>query len=246
MERILCSCRRYIRIARMTRAISSATTSRRKARSRQRFSRVCSIGIGTLTPSSSAAICLSLAQTLVAQASCLWGQQASRLLNLSVSSAASQTPDKMSGGPTGKMPCYCTSEPRDLTPGDHDVPPFHLGGQDMYAISPDGQEVACTSNIESEAGPALSKRPARTTKFSSCRLQVERLGKFPLVPAAMRRRSIRRMENTSPGARKPARASKPINGGCSCKIDNQEQRARSTKSFDELRRELRWTSNPTR
>src|SRR5207249_9105603 len=38
--------------------------------------------------------------------------------------------------------------PRDLTPGDHDVPPFHLGGQDMYAISPDGQEVAYTSNIE--------------------------------------------------------------------------------------------------
>ncbi|HEU0273030.1 MAG TPA: S9 family peptidase [Candidatus Udaeobacter sp.] len=38
--------------------------------------------------------------------------------------------------------------PRDLTPGDHDVPPFSLGGQDMYAISPDGQEVAYTSNIE--------------------------------------------------------------------------------------------------
>jgi dipeptidyl aminopeptidase/acylaminoacyl peptidase len=36
----------------------------------------------------------------------------------------------------------------DLTPGDHDVPPFHLGGQDMYAISPDGQEVAYTSNID--------------------------------------------------------------------------------------------------
>src|SRR6266403_6285373 len=31
---------------------------------------------------------------------------------------------------------------RDLTPGDHDVPPFHLGGQDMYTISPDGQELA--------------------------------------------------------------------------------------------------------
>ena len=45
--------------------------------------------------------------------------------------------------PTGKMP-----EPRDLTPGDHDVPPFHLGGQDMYAISPDGQELAYTSNID--------------------------------------------------------------------------------------------------
>lgn len=35
---------------------------------------------------------------------------------------------------------------KDLTPGDHDVPPFSLGGQDLYAISPDGQEVAFTSN----------------------------------------------------------------------------------------------------
>ncbi|MCU1332838.1 MAG: peptidase prolyl oligopeptidase active site region [Candidatus Angelobacter sp.] len=35
---------------------------------------------------------------------------------------------------------------RDLTPGDHDVPPFSLGGQDPYAVSPDGQEVAFTSN----------------------------------------------------------------------------------------------------
>jgi dipeptidyl aminopeptidase/acylaminoacyl peptidase len=39
-------------------------------------------------------------------------------------------------------------QPRDLTPGDHDVPPFSLGGQDMYTISPDGQEVAYTSNID--------------------------------------------------------------------------------------------------
>ncbi|HJT81866.1 MAG TPA: hypothetical protein VJ719_11765, partial [Chthoniobacterales bacterium] len=38
--------------------------------------------------------------------------------------------------------------PRDLTPGDHDVPPFNLGGQDMYAISPDGHELAYTSNID--------------------------------------------------------------------------------------------------
>jgi dipeptidyl aminopeptidase/acylaminoacyl peptidase len=38
--------------------------------------------------------------------------------------------------------------PRDLTPGDHDVPPFHLGGQDMYSISPDGKELAYTSNID--------------------------------------------------------------------------------------------------
>src|SRR5437588_1996634 len=40
------------------------------------------------------------------------------------------------------------NQPRDLTPGDHDVPPFHLGGQDMYSISPDGQELAYTSNID--------------------------------------------------------------------------------------------------
>ena len=37
---------------------------------------------------------------------------------------------------------------RDLTPGDHDVPPFSLGGQDLYTISPDGKEVAFTSNID--------------------------------------------------------------------------------------------------
>jgi dipeptidyl aminopeptidase/acylaminoacyl peptidase len=35
---------------------------------------------------------------------------------------------------------------RDLTPGDHDVPPFSLGGQDDYAFSPDGQEICYTSN----------------------------------------------------------------------------------------------------
>ena len=38
--------------------------------------------------------------------------------------------------------------PADITPGDHDVPPFILGGQDLYAIAPDGQEVAFTSNID--------------------------------------------------------------------------------------------------
>jgi hypothetical protein len=52
----------------------------------------------------------------------------------------------MPAGPTGQRPVL-HQEPRDLTPGDHDVPPFHLGGQDMYAISPDGREVAYTSNI---------------------------------------------------------------------------------------------------
>jgi dipeptidyl aminopeptidase/acylaminoacyl peptidase len=53
--------------------------------------------------------------------------------------------------PSGKTPdalrtAHATA--RDLTPGDHDVPPFNLGGQDMYAISPDGKEIAYTSNID--------------------------------------------------------------------------------------------------
>ena len=47
-----------------------------------------------------------------------------------------------------RLPLQKGAEPRDLTPGDHDVPPFSLGGQDMYAISPNGQEVAYTSNID--------------------------------------------------------------------------------------------------
>ena len=36
----------------------------------------------------------------------------------------------------------------DLTPGDHDVPPFSLGGQDQYAFSPDGKEIAYASNLD--------------------------------------------------------------------------------------------------
>jgi dipeptidyl aminopeptidase/acylaminoacyl peptidase len=38
--------------------------------------------------------------------------------------------------------------PLDLTPGDHDVPPFSLGGQDQYGFSPDGKEIAYASNID--------------------------------------------------------------------------------------------------
>ena len=37
---------------------------------------------------------------------------------------------------------------RDLTPGNFDVPPFSLGGQDQYVFSPDGEEVAYTSNTD--------------------------------------------------------------------------------------------------
>ncbi len=43
---------------------------------------------------------------------------------------------------------------RDLTPGPHDVPPFSLGGQDQYVFSPDGKEVAYTSNHDPV--PAIS------------------------------------------------------------------------------------------
>ncbi len=37
---------------------------------------------------------------------------------------------------------------RDLTPGNHDVPPFSLGGQDQYQFSPDSREIAFTSNLD--------------------------------------------------------------------------------------------------
>ncbi len=64
----------------------------------------------------------------------------------SAESDKAQTAENISAGRTGQSPVF--RQPRDLTPGDHDVPPFHLGGQDMYAISPDGQELAYTSNID--------------------------------------------------------------------------------------------------
>ena len=44
--------------------------------------------------------------------------------------------------------------PRDLTPGAHDVPPFSLGGPDDYDISPDGQEVCYSVNVD--PAPATS------------------------------------------------------------------------------------------
>ncbi len=62
----------------------------------------------------------------------------SHLFIVSASADASQLP------PGGQA----EGSPRDLTPGDHDVPPFSLGGQDDYAFSPDGQEIAYTSNVD--------------------------------------------------------------------------------------------------
>ena len=49
----------------------------------------------------------------------------------------------------GNGQAVCVEKPpRDLTPGAHDVPPFSLGGQDQYSFSPDGKEIAYTSNID--------------------------------------------------------------------------------------------------
>ena len=45
-------------------------------------------------------------------------------------------------------------EPRDLTPGPYEVPPFSLGGPDGYDISPDGFEVCFPMNASDS--PALS------------------------------------------------------------------------------------------
>jgi dipeptidyl aminopeptidase/acylaminoacyl peptidase len=44
------------------------------------------------------------------------------------------------------VPVDGSQPPRDLTPGDYDVPPFSLGGPDDYASSPDGREICYTSN----------------------------------------------------------------------------------------------------
>jgi dipeptidyl aminopeptidase/acylaminoacyl peptidase len=56
---------------------------------------------------------------------------------------ACDTPAQESGSRPAE-PCV----PRDLTAGDHDVPPFSLGGQDQYQFSPDGREVVFTSNLD--------------------------------------------------------------------------------------------------
>ena len=91
-------------------------------------------------------------------------------------------------GPGSQELAPPNQEPRDLTPGDHDVPPFSLGGQDMYAISPDGQEVAYTSNIDEVEATSTNNEifvvpisgPATAGK------------KISTSPGATRRRSIRR------------------------------------------------------
>jgi len=47
--------------------------------------------------------------------------------------------------------------PKDLTPGDRDVPPFSLEGGDDYTVSPDGNELCFVMNTDPE--PAMSTNP---------------------------------------------------------------------------------------
>jgi len=54
------------------------------------------------------------------------------------------------------VPADGSGPARDLTPGDHDVPPFNLGGQDYYAISPDSKEIAYTVNKELFTGTSTN------------------------------------------------------------------------------------------
>ena len=60
--------------------------------------------------------------------------------------ASAELPWPLNVGPGMVAAAVAPPAPRDLTPGDHDVPPFNLGGQDMYVFSPDGQEICYTSN----------------------------------------------------------------------------------------------------
>jgi hypothetical protein len=74
--------------------------------------------------------------------------------------------------------------------------------------------MAVESAVPSGKSPdALGQRTLRTAR------------KISTSPAVTPRRSIRRTENISPGVRKRAPASKPINGGSWFKIENQEKRA---------------------
>jgi dipeptidyl aminopeptidase/acylaminoacyl peptidase len=94
-----------------------------------------------------------------------------------------------------------TTAARDLTPGDHDVPPFHLGGQDMYAISPDGQELAYTSNIESEAGPAFAEATSTNDEIFVVPMNVGQVSNLPDSGSQVgNSRHNAKKISTSPGA----------------------------------------------
>jgi dipeptidyl aminopeptidase/acylaminoacyl peptidase len=166
------------------------------------------------------------------------------------SPAELQTPDKMSGGPTGKMPVL--QPPRDLTPGDHDVPPFNLGGQDMYAISPDGQELAYTSNIDEIEATSTNNEifvaPINVESASS------------RLPSSSQAGSLSHKISTSPGAdttplyspdgkylawRSQARAGFESDKWRLMVQDRQSGKTRETaKSFEGSVGAFSWTSHP--
>jgi dipeptidyl aminopeptidase/acylaminoacyl peptidase len=63
--------------------------------------------------------------------------------------------------------------PKDLTPGDRDVPPFSLGGPETYSFSPESTEIAYVSNTDPDLAsstntdiftvPAAGGEPTRLT-----------------------------------------------------------------------------------
>ena len=85
---------------------------------------------------------------------------------------------------------------RDLTPGDHDVPPFNLGGQDMYSVSPDGQELAYTSNIDEVEATSTNNEIFIVPMAGGTPKKISTSPGNDNTP-----RLFSRMENTSPGAR---------------------------------------------
>jgi dipeptidyl aminopeptidase/acylaminoacyl peptidase len=90
-----------------------------------------------------------------------------------------------------------TTAARDLTPGDHDAPPFHLGGQDLYAISSDGQELAYTSNID-EVEATSTNNEIFVVPISSVEAGVSPAGMQPGTAASTTPKP--RKISTSPGA----------------------------------------------
>jgi dipeptidyl aminopeptidase/acylaminoacyl peptidase len=95
-------------------------------------------------------------------------------------------------------------QPRDLTPGDRDVPPFHIGGQDMYAISPNGQELAYTSNIDKVEATSTNNEifvvPINAPADASGETGVPPVKSTSMPPGTAAATTQPRKISTSPGA----------------------------------------------
>src|SRR5437868_388494 len=87
--------------------------------------------------------------------------------------SSSASPSRAGGGTRPYV-----SIARDLTPGDYDAPVFSLGGQDNYAISPDGQELCYTSNHD--------KNPAASTNNDLWILPINGDGGRASAPVAVK------------------------------------------------------------